>query len=445
MDGEPGVIRLDPGAGMRPDSGIAGRPDSRLIGLGRRAARQYGWLMLDQAVFAVTNLILNILFAHWLTPVEYGRFGITFSGFILLSVLHWYVVVEPLLVESSRIGPDRLRCYVTTLIRAHLILLAVVSVVSLAAWTAGRLVGAPDIGDGVALALGCGCALLALATARRLCLAFLSAAISAVVGSCYLVAATATAWLLHASGLISWVSLWAVMGGWSLACAAVICVILLRRSHPGQQYRLRDLFRATSPFAVWGSLSAGFAWVRSDGIYLVLALTAGLPAVAQTRAIVTLNAPLTQLNSALNASWIVDFGRRGRNTHDLRRTVLHRACAYGAIAVAGVAVACLVHGWITHLAYRGKYDAGAWLMPIFLLAYALNGVEGMLTSAMKANGIFRDAYLPQMLGSVGVGVAAATLIPFAGASGAAVAVLVGAVVGVAIATFMFRRGCAPDV
>lgn len=417
-------------------------PEQPAARLWLKAIRQYGWLMADQAVFALTNLVLNVLFAHWLTPVEYGRFGITFSGFILLSVLHWYVVVEPLLVESARIAPNRLRSYIITLIRAHLILLAGASVLATLAWLTGRLLGRPDLGLGIAIAIICGCALLTLATARRLCLAFLTAAISALVGLLYLVAATATAWLLHSVGAISWLALWVVMSGWSLVCATIICAILLSRTNQGRPYRLAELARATSPFVPWGSASAGFSWVRSDGIYVVLALFHGLASVAGTRAVVTLNAPVVQLNSALMASWIVDFGRRGRGrTRALRRTVLQRAAVYAAAALPIVLVACVVDGRIMHLVFRGKFDAGAWLMPIFLLSYALNGIEGMLTSAMKASGIFRDAYLPHMVGSVSVGVAALALIPQAGAPGAAAAVLTGAIAGLAAATFLFAREC----
>ena len=95
MKGWPKLAWLGPAAGSLP-AGFA-----VALRRGRLPAQvgKYGWLFVDQAVFALTNLVLNLLFAHWLTPAEYGRFGVTFSGFILLSVLHWFVVVEPLLVE----------------------------------------------------------------------------------------------------------------------------------------------------------------------------------------------------------------------------------------------------------------------------------------------------------------------------------------------------------
>jgi len=402
-------------------------------------AGRYGWLLVDQAVFALANLVLNLLFAHWLTPSEYGRFGVTFSGYILLSVMHWYVVVEPLLVASTTIRQDQVGAYVATLVRLHVLMLAVAAAISTVAVLSGILLGWSEGGLEIAVISSGGCALLTLAAARRLCLAFLSARTSALVGLGYIIATTATAWLMHEFGLAGWLALWVVMSGWSILCATVICAILLRRPHASHLYRLRDLVHATSRFAAWGSVTAAFAWIRTDGIYMILAVTSGLPAVALTRAVVTLNAPVTQVNSALNASWLIEFGRRRGNAQALRRTVVQRIELYSAASVVAICGSWYFAGWITHLAYGGKYDAGAALMPLFLVAYLLNGIETMLTSAMKSGGIVRDAYLPQMVGSIGVGLGSLVLIPHAGPLGAALAVVGGSVLGWGAAVILFLR------
>ena len=409
---------------------------------GRRwasAAGRYGWLLIDQAAFAVTNLIINLLFAHWLTPLEYGRFAITFSGYILLSVLHWYVVVEPLLVESARIRAEQVRAYMLTLIRLHVAMLVAATGVSVVAVVVLAGFGAVETGQGIAASVGCGCAMLTLATARRLCLAFLSAMVSAIVGALYLVAAVATAWALYAAGAASWITLWFVMSGWSLVGAALICALLLRIPGPSSGYTLRDLLRATSRYSSWGSVTACFSWIRSDGIYAVLALSSGLPAVALTRAIVMLNAPVWQVNSALSASWLIDFGRCRRNGHELRSLLMRRTAAYLGVSAAALIGGFALAGPVTHLAYAGKYDHGAWLVPLFMLAFLLNGIEGMVTSAMKASGVFRDSYLPQIVGSTAVGAVAVVLTPLAGPAGAALAVVAGALCGLAAALALFLR------
>jgi O-antigen/teichoic acid export membrane protein len=403
-------------------------------------ARRYVWLMLDQTVFAATNLILNVLFAHWLTPSDYGRFGLSFSGFILLSLLHWFVVVEPLLVESARVPPEQTRTYVAALVRAHVLILACAAMLCALGFIVARACGVPEIGNGIVAAGFGGCAILALITARRLCLVFLSAAFSALVGIGYLLAATASAWLLHEAGFVNWLVLWAVMASWSLVGATVISLILLHKTRATLPYSLGDLYRATSRYMGWGTCSAGMFWLRTDGMFVILALTQGLPAVAQTRAIVTLTGPLQQMNSALMASWLVDFGRAGTSRHSLSRTVISRAAFYSLAAIVGVILVWQFDGWITHMIYGGKYDAGAHQMPLFLLATALNGVEGMLTSAMKAGATIRNGYVPQMLGSFTVAVVAATMIPQGGPFWAAIAVLTGSALGLTVASCLFVLG-----
>ncbi len=77
---------------------------------------QLAWLMADQGVFAVTNFVTNILFARWLPPIDYGVLAVSFSGYLLLTVIHYGGILEPLLVQSARVDAGRLRSYMVTLI-----------------------------------------------------------------------------------------------------------------------------------------------------------------------------------------------------------------------------------------------------------------------------------------------------------------------------------------
>jgi O-antigen/teichoic acid export membrane protein len=246
--------------------------------------------------------------------------------------------------------------------------------------------------------------------------------------------------LLHQAGFVNWLVLWVVMAWWSLIGAALISLVLLHKTRATLPYTLGDLYRATSRYMGWGTCSAATSWLRYDGMFVILALTQGLPAVAQTRAIVTLTGPLTQINSALVASYLVDFGRAGTSPHGLRRTVIRRATFYGLAATLGVILVWQFDGWITHTIYGGKYDAGASQLPLFLLATALTGVEGMLNTAMKTWPTIRNGYVPYMLNSLTVAVVAAMMIPQAGPSWAAIAVLMGSAIGLTVASCLFVFG-----
>ena len=107
------------------------------------------WLMTDQGVFALSNFVLNVQFARWLSPHEYGLFAISFTGFVLLSVVHYGCLLEPLLVLSAQVDVGRRGSYLMALVRLHLLLLgSAVLLCSLA------LISARSLGSMVGLSSG---------------------------------------------------------------------------------------------------------------------------------------------------------------------------------------------------------------------------------------------------------------------------------------------------
>ena len=46
------------------------------------------WAIVDQALFALSNLLINVLLARWLSPREYGAFVTAYVVLVLVSVAH---------------------------------------------------------------------------------------------------------------------------------------------------------------------------------------------------------------------------------------------------------------------------------------------------------------------------------------------------------------------
>ena len=59
------------------------------------------WAILDQALFALSNLLVNVLLARWLPPAEYGAFVTAYTVLLLVSVAHSAFLAEPMLVFGS--------------------------------------------------------------------------------------------------------------------------------------------------------------------------------------------------------------------------------------------------------------------------------------------------------------------------------------------------------
>jgi hypothetical protein len=150
------------------------------------------WLLADQGIFVLTNFITNVLFARWLLPIDYGMFAVSFTGYLLLTVFHFGAVLEPLLVQSSRVDSSRSHSYIVTLIRAHAIAFVGIGSVALIGFAIASVIHAKDIGLAIIRGGIGGSFMVTLLTARRLCLVFLSTRLSTMIGA------------LHMAGVIMW-------------------------------------------------------------------------------------------------------------------------------------------------------------------------------------------------------------------------------------------------
>ena len=75
------------------------------------------WAIADQALFASSNLIINVLLARWLTPREYGAFVTSYVVLLLVGVGHGGLLVEPMIVYGPGRHAQRFADYFSTLLR----------------------------------------------------------------------------------------------------------------------------------------------------------------------------------------------------------------------------------------------------------------------------------------------------------------------------------------
>src|SRR3954470_23333844 len=86
--GRSGAARvLWPGAGLPLDA-------RRLARLGSQGF----WAIADQGLFAVSNLLVNVLLARGLAPAEYGAFATAYTVLLLVTGFHSALLIEPMLV-----------------------------------------------------------------------------------------------------------------------------------------------------------------------------------------------------------------------------------------------------------------------------------------------------------------------------------------------------------
>jgi O-antigen/teichoic acid export membrane protein len=399
--------------------------------LSLRRLLHFFWLIVDQAVFALSNFVMNILFARWLSATDYGLFGVSFAGYLFLTVIHWGAFLEPLLVLSAQIEASRRRSYIATLGLVHVLLILIASVLAGAAFLICRSMGSLNTGWAILGAGIGGTMMLMLITARRLCLVFLTPRISAGVGVAYCVGVLGCGSLLAKYDL-SWLNLWELMGFWSLVCSAAIFTLLFIRTQGSESYPMRRLLAFQSQYAPGAILASVCNWVSFDGVYLLLAEMLGLTAVAQTRAVFTLANPLVHVNQAMHASWLVMFSEEAHAGG--RPPVWRIAGVYAVVIAVLVGALSFVAAPLVNLVYGGRYLEGAWQLPLFVLVIGLTGIGSMITSLFKSRGNLRRGFLPQILSAIVAMGVALWMIGRYGQAGAIYALLAGSSTALLTAT-----------
>lgn len=348
------------------------------------------WVLLDQGIFSVSNFIINILFARWLEPVDYGRFVLSFSVCQFVGMLHFGAIQEPLLVQSAQVDWNRRRAYVGSLFRAHVILLAGTGALGFTGWVIAWAAGNADLGWTVACGLVGGIAILTNVIGRRLCFIFISVRASAIVGAIYLAGSVVTGLILHRLGTVWWVDIWFIIGGWSLFASAVTFWMAYRGTSGTQAYPLSEIIAIARRYAHWGLGASICGWVRADGLFMILAHFAGLTAVAETRAIFNMASPLLQANMAVHTSALVGFSADG--SRGSKRNVW-RIVGFYSLGLA--VVVPLTHhyaSWLVELFYHGRYVNGAWQLPLYCLVLGLGVMDAIISSVFKARGVMRSGY-----------------------------------------------------
>ncbi|WP_420457140.1 lipopolysaccharide biosynthesis protein [Rubrivirga sp.] len=354
--------------------------------------RQGTWSVLDQALFAGANFLVNVLLARWLAPEAYGAFTVAFVVFLLAGTVHNGLLVEPMLVFGPERFKGRTPAYLRLLLRAHAGYSAVAGVVMALAGAGLWAMGSPALGGlfgTLAVAQG---AILALWLMRRACYLVSRPDWAVGAGALYLVLLVGGAVALDRAELLSGPAALGLMGATSLVAAVVLAVRLgvpLRAYDPTLPAVAR---RAHAEYGRWAAPTGAVEWVQSAIPYLALPVFVGLEGSGALRAFYNLAMPALMGFSALATLALPTFVRaraRGELAPTARKVAgafVGLALAYGALVVLGGRAAV---EWL----YAGQYAVSTpilWLLALAPLGAAVaNVLVTVVRSAEKPQAVFK--------------------------------------------------------
>ena len=126
-----------------------GQESRRLSGL---VEKQGFWAIADQGVVSLGNFLMTIILARTLSQEVYGVWTVLFGSILLLNVIHYSLIVYPLMVRASSPDEDEAQQFVTGALVLTIICAVPLGLVLLAAST---FINRPYLGLWASVALLC--------------------------------------------------------------------------------------------------------------------------------------------------------------------------------------------------------------------------------------------------------------------------------------------------
>jgi len=356
------------------------------------------WAVVDQALFAGTNFLVNILLARWLEPAAYGAFATAYAVFLLLGTLHTALWTEPMLVYGSSRYREAFGAYQAVLLRYHwrlaLVVFAVFGILGLGLGVVGqRELALSFLGLSLAAPV-----VLYMWLVRRGAYVLLDPRLAALGGGVYLLLYLALAtFLMKVGSLNNLTALLAMALGALMAAEAIrlrLVVGLQGDVDPSA------IWQTHWSYGRWVVLAGIFSWVPGSVPLFALSLKHDLEATAQFKVLQDLLMPAFHVLAALNQLLVPLMARvsskseRMRNLRVFLAIFLLLSMAYWALlATQGLRIITWLYGekyahlapWLPLMGFLPVIGAVVFVMGGFFRAL---GLPKVVTFAYGVGALF---------------------------------------------------------
>ena len=258
--------------------------------------------ILEYGLIAGSNFVLGFLLARWMTPEQYGAYGLGFSIFLLLSFLYQALLLEPMSVYGGSTYSENLRGYMRTSLRMHNAISAVIFIVFAVAAAVTFWIGkSPALAGALAgLTIAAPCIFLFWLGRRGFYLKISPgpAAIGAVL---YFILVVGGAFVIHKLNILSSFSAFLLMGLAALACGIALMMALRKMLDPSTHIPdLNHTWRKHWTYGKWALGSSIVGWIPTYLYFSIVSIFAGIAHAGELRALMNLAGPVLQTYAALS-------------------------------------------------------------------------------------------------------------------------------------------------
>lgn len=366
---------------------LAEKTTNNRIGYFLQWLNKGSWAVLDQALFAGTHFVLNILLARWLSPDEYGAFAVAFSIFLLLGAFHTAFLTEPMLVFGPGRYNNRFSDYLGYLIYGHWFISLMASLVLfLSYWffhSKGQIALANSF-FGLALAAPF---ILLLWLTRRAFYVELNPKYASFGGAFYFIAVCLALLLLYHHEMLS--PFWAFI---AMAVASALVnisfLVLLRPNWRGLRCNpdFAEAVRMQWTYARWSGATTILTWIPGNIYYSLLPSFVGLGGAGALRATQNVIMPvlhgLSVLSILLVPKFVQVFNHNGKKA--LFKISKSVSLLFVVLAVFYWVLIIASGPWLMKLLYGDKYLEYNAIIPIIGFLPVSAGIVAVIGGALRA-------------------------------------------------------------
>ncbi len=327
--------------------------------------------LADQALFAGSGFLVNILLARWFPLELYGAYALAFSIYLFLSSFHNAMLLEPMSVLGPASYRKSLPDYLGRLLRLHF---AVTVLLGLVVGIGGAVFGffakttvLPSALWGVCVGTPC---MLFFWLWRRAAYLELRPNVALRGAAVNTAAVVLLMFLFHAWGWLTPFTAFVVQAIAGIAASLVLMLsVRPRLRFPWLDDAMRTILKQHWEYGRWVVVTAFVFWLAGDAYYVIVASTASINDVAVLRAIQNLVRPVSQFIVAVTLLLVPWASARfaDRESVTFRRGINRISVIFTAAAVAYLACLTIFGKWLTQLMYGGKYTQFAYLLPLMTL------------------------------------------------------------------------------
>jgi O-antigen/teichoic acid export membrane protein len=401
---------------------------------------------MDHGLISLSNFLLGVVLARYLGSEQYGAYALAFSTFVLLSLVHYALAMEPMSVFAPSIYRKAPREYLGMLLWLQIAGSAIIVACAISGGMIFRLLGdhshVVSAMEGIALASPC--VLIFLFARRAFYLEFRPA--QALIGSVvYSIVLAGGLVAVAKSHLLSPFATFLVMGFAALLTSVLLLISLrpaVSKKAISSVLSVGEVCKRHWEYGRWAFASALFIWIPWNGVYSVVAHYAGLGESGALKALLNLAMPMSQTYVAFSLIFISQAARVGHDHgwESVKRLAWRIAGLYTLGSSVYWILVCVFRTQLINLMYAGHYQEIAPLVPYVAVASILAGASmgpAIVIRAMRSPASVTAIYFGSSLLAAVVGIPACKAW---GIRGAVLGIMISSIVSAVTGFLMVRSG-----